>query len=811
MKIWSFVIILLISMVSFAETITLSSIDTYTIDNQSNQLNDFFIGDKNVVNVVKNDKGNYEVSAVALYGKTYVVFFKSDGSNVSYFFEVVSSRGIGKEKKETLLSGTLTGRTSFDKNNNQNPYSASLKMKARLSKNTSFGFSSETVQKKGSSQIGYEISSWQYDFFNNYLNWQVFTEPTASVPYYASTRFRGYNLGQKDKNYEFFVWKANQYLNEEENTSFKAQGFSVKQNFKYFDYSFDLNNKDNRYVPLASLSFEAFKLYNGFNYSQLGEKRLFQYTGYRNFNENVDTFTLKNIYMTYSVAPKGTYSLDSDSESFNQKFALGTTFANEDSFSKQDESKIDTIPGIVSASISYDSDNVNTFFLNKTRFFAAYGKSDYLTFSGLTEYGVTVLDYAKSETFMYSPRLSFYFLGNKVDGGYYLRNEYITNINKNYFLNLTEDYRNTLGVFRSSKRFNYGLYLGNSRFFNGDNDNYSKIYGASLQYYIKDNVSSEITFEKSTTEAGSYGENSSAQLRYFSGKNFELRSKVDYSENFDNIKSIKRNNIKGSLGFVWNFDYGVGNIYDNTTSKYKKLSGEVFEDLNFNGIRDPGEPLIEGVEVSVLKVGENDKKTDSNGFFSFQGFDKDESVTINLNSDKYSSGEVYRFNMSESHFVQIPMYRHIEKKVYFKDSITNNLDLNAQFNFSCEKKSKLKREMFSEYVKVFFPSNQICEPEISENSSNLMLVDFTDSSDKMIVLYRQIPKLITFVFDQKIKSLKVNGKKIEDKNKEIVKEIDEYQGFLDIQVEKNCQITPNLTAIPYISLKNQNFFKITCF
>lgn len=804
-----FLLIFGIGILSKADNISLSFIDTYMVP-KSNII-DFVVGTPGIVKVEEDKDGNYIVSPQSLSGKTYVLFLKPDGTNFYHFFEVSNSRGLVKNKNERMVIGTLSGKTSYDQKNKSNPYSLGAKLKIKTTENTRFLIGAETIQQ-GTDKISgdnFQVSFWELDYLTHYLSWNTFTEPTSSVPYYSPTRFRGYSLGTKQKNFEAFLWKGNQFLNNQENPNFSAQGLSIRGNTRFFDYKLNLNNHEDRVIPLTSTGFELFKAYHGLSFSSFNKKNLFQYTVYKNFNENEDFFTLKSASFNYEVAPDGTYSLFNETESFNQKYNLNILFSNEDNFTRENEKDIDTIPGIITTSIGYESDNVNNFFLNKTRFFMAYGKSDLVTFSGLTEYSLTVLDNARSESFFYSPRLSFYFLGNKTDGGWYLRNEYMANINKNYFLNLTEDSRNTLGVFKSAKRLNYGIYMGDSRFYNGTNDNSSRIIGSTLTYFIRDNLSTQISYEKTSSPNGNYGQGASVQVKGFWNRDFEMKGKLDYSENFDSIKQNKRSSYRGSIGFIWNFDYENGDVYSKIESGTKKVSGIVFNDKNFNGIRDSNEPVLPNIKLSIIKVGKNESTTDNNGYFSFSNFSKNESIRISVEDSNFSAGKDYLLNMNQSHSIEIPLYEHVAKKVYFKDK--NGKNSLIPISFSCEKKNLLKKEIYTDHTLVYFPKDTNCEPEINENSSNLMIVDFKESDNQMDVEFQQIPKMISFSFENKVASIELNGRQFSTKNKEISIEVEEYEGLLDLKISKKCQIYPNMTSIPYISLKNQNFFKISCF
>jgi len=789
-----------------AENIELNSIEEYVI--REDNVIDFIIGSSGIIDV-KKINNEFIVTPIALTGKTYILFLKSK-ENISYIIEVKNNRSEGLNKKRTkLVSGTLKGTIGFSEKSKQNPYFLNLSLTTRLTDDSTFTFTGDHFNNSETSLTS--LTSWTYSLQDYYLAWSLFPEPTTA-PYYISNNFRGYTVGKQNKNIDIGGWTGNKFLsNKEEYKSFMANGFFLIDHYDDFSYKFLLNKKDNRYIPQTSFSFNYLNMINTISGSFFEEKYSFRYSGVKNFNKNSEDFNLKSITGVYSTAPKGAYGLDNKNNNFYENYGFNINFSNQEKKISEVQRDIDFMQGVVFSVFSYDAGIFNETRNDSLSLSAGYGNFEKLTFSSGINYTLSSIGRTKSEQFFYSPRLSFFLSGDK-DKGFSVRNEYSSTITKDYTEKFSENYRNIIGLYKNNRKYYVGSYVGNSDFSSKNIEISSRVFGIDSVYWVKDNLNFRIFGENVTAlNTGNYENGISFESRGIY-KDFSLYAKIKYEEKNDMINNQKQSSTVGSIGFVWDFGYGEGNIYTNVGSITKSISGILYNDLNFNGKKDVDEPVLPGIRVSVIKTGINQQISDINGSFNFYGFSPKESVSISTNSDLYVTGQLVTLSMDKSHNIEIPMYEFDLKKVYIKDS-KNEIVISPSIIFSCEKNNKLYNELYSEYTLYYFPKNKKCEPELStETTGGTIISDIKNiGSDSISITLEVIPKVISFEFTKKSKSFYLNNKLISPNSKIITISINEYNGFLDIKLQKNCNISPENYKTPYNNLKMQNFYKIFCF
>lgn len=793
------------------ESIPISLVREYIVHEEN--VADFVVGAKYMVYVVR-DGDNFSVRTPVRGGKTYVLFLKNDGTSKTYFFEVVDDKLSNiKEKRGQLVSGTLRGRSNFSDRKDSFPYSLGLNTRIKTTENSSFTFNLE--HQNNYTQTQTELTGWEYVYKQYFLSWSTFVEPTPSVPFYNANRFRGYTAGYYTSDQHYAFWTANRYNNQTEDPSFQARGILIRDYFDKFSYKFNLNNYKDEYIPLASVSYVYKNWLNTVSASFLNQQYLFGYFGNYSFTNEGDEFTLRTITSNYSVAPNGSYGLNYTNNNFYQNYGAGLLFSNQDYVGDSLSSDIDFLAGIFTAGLNFDESKVNDNITDRYNLLLGYGSLERLTISGNINYSVNYLNSMTSEDFSYAPRLSFFFLGNKTEG-YSVRNEYTASTSKGYAGNNQDRTRNTIGIYRNGVGYYYGLYVGGSDYTSGTQSVNSKIGGAEFTYYLKNNTSARIRGEGVFNELGSYQSLVELQLKTVYKKDLNLYARINYSDKYDGRNNISQSAIVGNLGFVWNFGFLQGNVYSNIEEKTKSISGQVFNDINLNGIKDFNEPVLEGIDLSLVKVGDNNSKTDSSGSFSFSGFSPNETIPLKVGSEKYAAGKTFALNMKDSYKLSIPMYEFREKKVYIHDQDKNLLLSPELIRFSCENNEfSLEREVYSDHILYKFPKDQTvaCEPEISDFAGKSVIVRDvrTDKSGDLSVDIEYLPKMISFEFVEKIKPFYLNNKLISPKSKQVLETVSQFEGLLDIKLDKNCKITPEMTKIPYNKIKNQNFYKILCF
>lgn len=767
-----------------------------------------YVSGSNIISI-KKENDEIIISAIAHSGKTYIILFKKNGEQKNFFIEISNNyaRSSLNSKKEKLISGNIKFLSKYISKNYSNPYSIGLNTKLKTSENSLFNFNVEHFYN--SNRYETNITSWEFDYKDYFLNWSEFTEPIASVPFYLSNKFRGYTLAKKNNDINIGIWEGNKSFNREEDVSLKGRGFFFKKYYNDVFYNFTLNNRLETYIPTLSTSFNYKETSHSVGYSSFSDKNMFSYSGSSFFNKNSDNFNFKNLSYSYSSALKGAYGLSNSNDNYYQNYGVDIFFANEE---KKDnlEKEIDFISGNVSSSISYNKNIFNNNEGNRYHIFFGYGKLDKLTLSGSTDFSKNDNNGLHSEILTYSPRLSFFFKGDKKDG-YSIRNEYIASLNKDYLNNVSEKNRNTIGLYRNTKKYYLGFYLG-SNIFESNLSNYSsKILGSEVSYNVRDNLTFSINGENVSSDKN-YENSAGLQLKTIYKKDLSLFAKLLYSEKNDSITNQKQSSLIGNIGLSWYFGAGEGNIYSNIESSNKYIQGYVFNDSNLNGVRDDEELYIKDIDVSIIKTGNNISRTKENGEFNFSGFSSQESVSLNINDIKYAQGKNILLNMKNSQKIDIPLYEYEKKKIYIKNDKGDSL-FNIQIKFSCEKNITLKKELFSDHILYYMPKNKRCDPEISDSTeSGLLLSDTKQNQDgSLLIIINPVKKGIFFEFTNKIKNFYLNNKLIYVKEKEKYQEIDHFDGVLDIKLEKNCKIMPEDYKKTYNRLKNQNFYKIFCF
>jgi len=132
-----------------------------------------------------------------------------------------------------------------------------------------------------------------------------------------------------------------------------------------------------------------------------------------------------------------------------------------------------------------------------------------------------------------------------------------------------------------------------------------------FRYYLKSNFSvfGNLIIENIRTE----GQKQTSPLSFNSGIQWDINKDIGFGLDFNSAPydlSIKQNrNTKG-----WSILFRFFNRFQiNSPSKWGRIKGRIFRDLNANGIYDYGEPVFSGVTVRVAD--EFVAQSDKNGFY----------------------------------------------------------------------------------------------------------------------------------------------------------------------------------------------------
>lgn len=804
----------LVATVAAAEELFIYSdgYDKITLSSEEN----FIVDDPKVLRAERSGNSLYFYPKQRI-GKTTVKVF-SGNKVLNYFVEVGPRPDLYKVSNRKAFLGTFGYRRYYDyflETQNYNEYLLNLDLYFTddISLNIDY-LGNDSELRKNQEKFNYQLN-----FYKNFIAFRRSQEPTISLPQYSYGDLKLYEVGRKTDKYKISAWKGENQL--EGKFIFQA-GDSSGGVLELYDtflpgrYFFNYSGNEKTKIQSSAVYFDKF-IFSGLS-QQLGysandkeQTLFFSNTGY-SFGGAGNSFTFRNLNFNYSLAPEGSYGLYTQSDISRKEVSAGINLANKN-LNQEDIDDIDNIEGVFSVRPGYNyrgygDVTFNSYLLN-------LNFNNELISLGMNNRLETkeIPGSYNSEGKYVNPYLNVYFYGDRKNG-WYLRNDYQNSVTSDSLGIEKNSQRNTLGLFRNYKGFTIGAYGGQGQDqFSQAKANYY-LYGGELAYR-QNNKKIAVIAEQSNffLDSGEW-DSSRKSLAVYGDLRFGNHVLTARVRNYQNLYQSGeiRSSLYGYLGYTFNFGGGDRPIVPTIQKVFKTASIEVFEDSNFNGIREPSEKLVPAT-ITLYKSTPDTES--SSGRFSFSNL---EDKKYYFNVDKLPEGFSITNQIlvvgGENMDVLVPVYKFVTEKVSIINLNKEQL-LNLPLSVSCEGNPvPAKVETFSDYLLVKKP-NPSCLVGLDFNQvSNYVLLNQSVKGELRVILVKEIIKVIlgqvTISGSQQKATVMVNNQKVRTDNKgNFSLEIKPYEDLLSIRYQgRKCKVLPS--QFRYQELQNQTYLQIFC-